>query len=163
MNSLPALDYSPPMRQPIFLIVLCGLLALNLSASAAGKIIKVLPQYLDEKGRTALSPNLFERDGYQAFLRDNPSKCSGKVFKIEWKAGGAKSFTLRVEMRGEAKGDSPKTLTVEKLVVRRSGFGRWDNITLEGKEFAEFGKVVAWRATLWNGNEMLSEQKSFLW
>jgi len=151
------------MRRPIILLMLCGLLALNLSAAAAGKIIKVLPQFLDEKGRASLSPNLFERDGYQVFLRDHPEKCSGRVFNIEWKAKGADSLTLRVELRGEASGDAPKTLTLEKLIVRKSSFGRWDTVALEGKEFVEFGKVVAWRATLWNGNEMLGEKKSFLW
>lgn len=152
------------MRRPIFLSLLCGLLALNFSAFASeGRIVKVLPQFLDEKGRASLSPNLYERDGYQAFLRDHPEKCSGKIFKIEWKAKGASSLTLRVELRSEAKGDLPKTLTLEKAVVRRSSFSRWDVVPLDGKQFIDFGKPTAWRATLWDGKEMLSEQESFLW
>ena len=58
------------------------------------KILKVLPQYLDEEGRHALSPSLYERDAYQYFLRKNPSKRGGLRFDVNWKAKGSKSETL---------------------------------------------------------------------
>ena len=152
------------MRRKIFPLLICGLFAFHFSAVAAtGKIIKVLPQFLDAKGRRALSPSLYERDAYQAFLRANPDKCSGLAYNIEWKSKGATAPKLRVELRGTPQGDKPKELTLEKSAARGGGFGKWTAVTLDGKDFAGFGKVTAWRATLWDGNELLAEQKSFLW
>ncbi len=156
--------YCADMRRKIFPLLICGLFAFHSSAVAAsGKIIKVLPQFLDAKGRSSLSPSLYERDAYQAFLRDNPDKRAALAFKVEWKARGATAPKLRVELRGTPQGDKPKELTLEKSVARVGGFGKWTAVTLEGKDFVEFGKVTAWRATLWDGNELLAEQKSFLW
>lgn len=152
------------MRRKIFPLLICGLFAFHFSADAAtGKIIKVLPQFLDAKGHRALSPSLYERDAYQAFLRANPDKCSGLAYNIEWKSKGTAAPKLRVELRGTPQGDKPKELTLEKSAASAGGFGKWTAVMLEGKDFADFGKVTAWRATLWDGNELLAEQKSFLW
>jgi hypothetical protein len=53
----------------LWLAGLCWL-GLALPAPAAtGRLMKVLPEYLDAKGLTSLSPSLFERDAYQAILR----------------------------------------------------------------------------------------------
>jgi hypothetical protein len=29
--------------------------------------------------------------------------------------------------------------------------------------YRQFGELIAWRATLWDDDKLLSEQKSFLW
>jgi len=42
-------------------------------------------------------------------------------------------------------------------------FRSWTALPLAGNDYQRFGRVVAWRATLWNGDQLLSEQKSFLW
>jgi len=42
-------------------------------------------------------------------------------------------------------------------------FRKWTPLKLDGDEFKNFGSVVAWRATIWNGDQLLGEQKSFLW
>ena len=39
----------------------------------------------------------------------------------------------------------------------------WNSLTLGSADYRNFGELVAWRATLWRGNQLLSEQKSFLW
>jgi len=60
------------------------LMAGSLSASAAtGKILKVLPQFLDTKGRNSLSPSLYERDAYQVVLREHPERRSAMRFYVE--------------------------------------------------------------------------------
>ena len=152
------------MRRSFLLVLIFGLFAFHFSAAAAGgKILKVLPQFLDAKGRGSLSPSLYERDAYQAFLRGNPDKCAALAFKIEWKSKGATAPKLHIELRGTPQGDKPRELTLEKSVATGGAFGRRTAVQLEGKEFADFGKVTAWRATLWDGNELLAEQKSFLW
>jgi hypothetical protein len=40
---------------------------------------------------------------------------------------------------------------------------RWDSLVLGGADYKNFGELIAWRATLWRDDQLLSEQKSFLW
>jgi hypothetical protein len=147
-------------------VILVGSLAVALCAPAAtGKVVKVLPQFLDLKGRNSLTPSLYERDSYQVFLRQHTNECSGMRFYVEWKAKGeaAAPLILRVEIRGVARGDFPKTRTLEKPVTPGGWFTHWAKFDLVGEDYKEFGRVTSWRVTLWEGNRLLSEQKSFLW
>jgi len=133
--------------------------------AATGRVIKVLPQFLDLKGRTSLSPSLYERDTYQANLRDHTNLCSGMRFYVQWKAKGqaVAPLELRVELRGVARGDFPKQVVLEKLVEPGGWFSHWAEINLVGEQYKSFGKVTAWRVTLSEGSRQLGEQKSFLW
>jgi len=75
------------MRRLTVLLLSLGLLAgLFPAAAATGKVIKVLPQFLDQKGRAAKSPSLFDRDAYQAWLRDHPKERSGIRYAVQWRA-----------------------------------------------------------------------------
>ena len=146
-------------------LILLALCAATFSAHAAtGKVIKVLPHLLDLKGRHTLSPSLYDRDAYQAELRKNPDKCSGIRFDVQWRGRSATKeiAVLRVEMRGTAKNNLPSEIILETN-VQITGVGRWTALTLDGEKYKEFGEVTAWRVTLWVGDEMLGEQKSFLW
>jgi hypothetical protein len=143
--------------------------AVSVSAAEA-RIIKVLPFYLDHKGRNSVSPSLYDRDAYQAYLRDNPELQSGMRYAVQWKAKGkpARPFLLRLEMRGIVQGSLPRTIVIERLVRPGSWFTNWDDLLLVDEDYARFGKVTAWRATLWERGKfeddtLLSEQKSFLW
>lgn len=147
-------------------MVLAGCLAGVSGASAAtGRVIKVLPQYIDKQGRTSLSPSLYDRDAYQVTLRDHPDRRSGIRYAIQWKTKGAAwdPVRLRVELRGSAKGKLPQVLVLEEPVKPGGWFTHWTAITLAGEKYKAFGAVTAWRVTLWEGGQMLGEQKSFLW
>jgi len=154
------------MRRLLIFILPAILLTGTLSATAAttSRVIKVLPQFLDLKGRHALSPSLYDRDAYQARLREHPEQRSGMRFNVMWKGKAANGATLklRVELRGIAQGNSPpeKTLESEVKPVR---MGRWTSLTLDGDDYKRFGDVTAWRVTLWDGDQLVGEQKSFLW
>jgi hypothetical protein len=126
------------------------------------RIMKVLPQFLDAQGRATLSPSLYERDAYQAQLRSHPEQRSGIRFAIQWRAPSEKLFKLRVEMRGN-RNSQPTTATVEESVRYHGWFGAWGNPALTGEAYRRFGELIAWRATLWDGDKLVSEQKSFLW
>ncbi len=130
-----------------------------------GRVYKVLPQFLDDKGRNSPSPSLYDRDAYQAYLRRNPAKISGLRFAVQWKAkdAGTNELKLRMEIRGMAQGDLPKRTTLEMPVQQRHWFSHWDSLFLKGDDYKALGAVTAWRATLWDGDKLLSEQKSFLW
>ncbi len=154
------------MRRSFTWLLLVGWLAAVFGAQAAtGRVIKVLPQFLDLKGRNSLSPSLYERDVYQARLRDHTNECSGMQFLVQWKVKGepAAPLKVRIELRGLSHGDFPAQLTLEKLVKPGGWFSRWAVLTLVGQQYKDFGRVTAWRATLWEGNRLLGEQKSFLW
>jgi hypothetical protein len=153
-------------RSFLFVGLCCALLGATSPVWAAtGKVIKVLPQFLDLEGRHALSPSLYERDAYQAYLRKHPAEQSGMRFAIQWKShGGVYSpLKLRVEIRGTAKGDLPTRTVLEQEVKPGGWFSHWASISLTGDAWVKSGTVTAWRVTLWEGDQQLSEQKSFLW
>ena len=158
--------YLSDMRRFLIWFLLVGWVAVALSASAAtGRVIKVLPQLLDLKGRNSLTPSLYERDQYQALLRRETNQCSGMRFNVQWKAKGrpAGALELRVELRGVARGDYPKQLLLQKPVQPGGWFKHWTGLDLTGEAYKEFGQITAWRVTLWEGPRQLGEQKSFLW
>jgi hypothetical protein len=155
------------MRWSLICLLVAGWLALALPARAGtGRVVKVLPEFLDLKGRTSLSPSLYERDAYQAVLRNHPNQRSGIRFYIQWKTKGGiwEPLKLRLELRGAAAGNLPKQLVLDLPVENTGGwFTHWTDVTLKGEEYKQFGGVTAWRATLWEGNQLLGAQQSFLW
>ncbi len=149
----------------IVICLICCLLCLPAWAGT-GRIVKVLPEYLDLKGRNSLSPSLYERDAYQVYLREHPEKRSGMTFYTQWKVKGwiDEPVKLRVELRGPAAGELPKQMKLEKEVEPTVGlFSHWTSLTLAGEDYKRFGHVTAWRVSIWQGNKLLGEQKSFLW
>ena len=134
------------------------------SEAAAGRVIKVLPLLLDLQGHDAISPSLFDRDAYQAWLRQHTNEISAIRFDVLWKAsnaGGAK-LILRAELRGIGEHGLPQQKVLEQEVHPKF-FRSWTSLTLGGDDRKHFGSLVAWRVTLWNGGQLLGEQKSFLW
>jgi len=152
------------MRRPILILALCCLACTAVSA-ATGRVIKVLPQFLDLKGRHAVSPSLYDRDAYQAYLREHTNDISGMRFAIQWKASGASAapLKLRVEIRGITHGEMPPKAVLEQEVKPGGWFSHWASLPLTGDDYKKIGEVTAWRATLWDGEQMIGEQKSFLW
>jgi hypothetical protein len=152
-------------RSLLWLSLLCWLVG-GLSAQAAtGRVLKVLPHFLDSQGRNARSPSLYDRDAYQFFLRGNPEKRSAIRFDVQWKAKGpfGDPLKLRVELRGVVQGNVPKQHVLECPLERPGHFSLWSGLSLSGDDYKQFGEVTAWRATLWENDRLLGEQKSFLW
>ena len=141
------------------------LLLLSTTAEATtGRVLKVLPHFMDLQGRHTLSPSLYERDAYQAVLREAPEKRSGIRFDVQWKAKSPASGTLRliIEMRGIAEGNVPHQLVLEEK-VKAGGASHWTSFILRGARYRYVGEVTAWRVSLWDDDDLLSEQTSFLW
>jgi hypothetical protein len=81
-----------------------------------------------------------------------------------WKASNAKDakLKLRAELRGVGEHGLPRRTVLETEVT--PGFLRsWTSLKLAGDDLKNFGSLVAWRVTLWDGDRLLGEQKSFLW
>ena len=129
-------------------------LMLNLQAAEpVGKVYKVLPHLLDQDGL----------DAYQAFLRNHPESVSGVRFDIQWKARKLLSEKAQVilEIRTRQSGSMKPVVLSED--VKPGFFRRWSKITFSGQSYQKNGPVTAWRVSLWDGELLLDEQKSFLW
>ena len=127
----------------------------------SAKVIKVLPHFLDLKGRSAVHPSLFDRDAYQQELRATQTNRSALRFDVQWKARGYDTLTLRIDAKG-LKGKEPTNEVLEGT-VKSGAFSKWTGLTLTGERYQKFGDLVSWRATLLNGTNVVAEQKSFLW
>jgi hypothetical protein len=150
------------MRSLLPLLVVLFGLTWSAPAAAPVRLVKVLPHLVDKQGRIALNPSLYERDAYQDHLRKNPTEQGGLRFDVQWKTVSADRLTLRLELRGN-KGTVGTTAVLEEK-IRYTGFlSTWSKIQMTGPEYARFGELSAWRATLWDGEKMVAEQKSFLW
>lgn len=157
-------NYRPAMRAFWILCCLIGCLGSTSADPVTGRVIKLLPFLLDQQGRDSTSPSLFDRDAYQVYLREHPKEISGLRIDVQWKALKApdEKLKIRVEARGVRPDGSPVLKTFESPVVAGT-FSCWTRFNLAGETYQQFGSLVAWRATLWNGDQLLGEQKSFLW
>ncbi len=146
----------------VLIAVLTWVASEDAFAAAPVRLVKVLPHLIDKQGRVALNPSLYERDAYQAHLRKTPAEQGGLRFDVQWKTVTADRLTLRLELRGN-KGNVGTSVTLEEKVRYTGFFSTWSKVHLTGTEYARFGELSAWRATLWDGDKMVAEQKSFLW
>src|SRR2546423_5310473 len=145
------------MRRFVICLAVLFALATGLPVQGAtGKVMKVLPQFLDLKGRSSISPSLYDRDAYQAHLQQHPQERSAMRFEVEWKSRSPvwEALKLRLQMRGVAQGNFPKTLALEIPVEPSGWFGRWDSIPLTAEQYKDLGEVTAWRGSLWGGEQV---------
>jgi hypothetical protein len=146
------------------MVVLALGLALSAQAAGTGKVIKVLPHFLDKKGRHTVSPSLYERDAHQAQLRKSPGLRSGIQFDVQWKAAKADKSNLKLKLEVRtSKGDLAKPTVLEQTVKPDGWMTTWTTLKVDGDAYEKFGDVIAWRATLWEGDQQIAETKSFLW
>src|SRR5579864_480172 len=107
------------MRALWILLLLSGLFVTAHAADpVSGRVIKVLPFFLDQQGHIATSPSLYDRDAYQAELREHTNLVSGLRYDVLWSAKNADGtkLKLRVELRGVDAKNQPKFKTLETEV-----------------------------------------------
>jgi hypothetical protein len=134
-------------------------------SQVTGRVAKVLPLFMDLQGNVAPSPSLYDRDAYQYILQQSRTNAvSGIRFDVCWSAHKASGLNLkiRLELQGIGAGSLPTQITLEQTVTPKL-FHHWTSLTLDGTKYKNFGTLVAWRATLWNGDQLIGEQESFLW
>ncbi len=148
----------------MLLLLLLAVLPAFADGVEKGRIVKMLPLFLDLKGHDAVSPSLYDRDAYQAYLRRHTNDISAIRFDVLWQVENpaAAKYKLRIELRGIGAAGKP-TRSFREVEVSPPLLRRWDYLVLGGADYRNFGQLVAWRATLWRGDQLLSEQKSFLW
>jgi hypothetical protein len=134
------------------------------TAPLSARILKVLPHLIDKEGRHTINPSHFDRDAYQFELRRNRDLCSGMRFDVLWKTRPARpaALTLKLELRG-SKASAQNPVLVTARAFARGGFSQWTRVPVTGSNFEALGELLSWRATLWQEDRQLAEQKSFLW
>lgn len=150
---------------PVYCVLAVLLSQIAHAAEVSGRVLKVLPQFLDQKGQTSLTPSLYDRDAYQSFLKKHPGKISTLRFAIQWKANTKESepLKLKIELVGAAQTDLPQKTSLELEVRQHHWFSHWAYVSLTQDQYKTLGEVTAWRVTLADGDKLLGEQKSFLW
>ena len=145
--------------------------------SAGRHLKKVLFFWLDEKGQYAQHPSMFERDAYQAYLRENPEEIHG--LKVATLLAGTRSKLANGELVLKIKG--PPSLTpVEDTVYRLDlsdkqdrRLRRWvywevdpvseDESTSAAEDKMSPDKIVAWQLTLLLDGVAVDRVQSYLW
>lgn len=152
------------MRRFWMMLLLLAVLPAFAGGMEKGRIVKMLPLFLNLKGHDAVSPSLYDRDAYQAYLRQHTNEISAIRFDFLWQVENpsAARYKLRIELHGIGEGGKPTRAMLE-AEAQPPLLRRWSSITLGGADYRNLGELVAWRATLWRGDQLLSEQKSFLW
>ncbi|MEC8927866.1 MAG: hypothetical protein VX705_01515 [Verrucomicrobiota bacterium] len=127
------------------------------------RILKVLPHYVDQDGRHSQGPGLLDRDIYQQELRGRPEDVKALRFDVKWVGRGLdpKQTKLRIELRSSKAG--VEGVTLEEKARPRRMFSSWTTVAMAADIYAAFGVMESWRVTLWEGDRLVSEQKSFLW
>lgn len=147
----------------VWICLLTLLLAAPLSAAEA-RIKKVLQHLEDRQGRIALQPSLYERDAYQFQLRQKSELVGSMRFDVYWSSSLPKSKPLKLRMEVvSANAPAQKPALFEQELRNKGRFRNWSSVRLDKEAYVKLGKVISWRATLWDGETLLSEQKSFLW
>ena len=109
-----------------------------------------------------MSPSLYDRDAYQSELRQHPERRSGLRFDVHWKTSLRGALTLRFELQG-AREEVITSARLEARVQKSGWFRQWTILELKGEDYRSFGELVAWRATLWDGDRQVGQAQSFLW
>src|ERR1017187_2466325 len=116
-----------------FLIVLLLLAALPAFADGIekGRIVKMLPLFLDLKGHDAVSPSLYDRDAYQAYLHQHTNEISAVRFDFLWQVENpsAAKYQLRIELRGIGAGGKPTQAMLDEEAPPPL-LRRWNSLVL---------------------------------
>src|SRR5665213_746094 len=139
-----ARGYRFAMRRISIALLLLATFTALAADEITGRIVKVLPFYLDQEGHNAKSPSLFDRDAYQAYLREHTNEVSAMRFDVQWQAAkvAGEKLTLRVELHGVGEQGLPKIKTLETNLPAGT-FHQWTFLTLGGADYKDFGSVVA--------------------
>lgn len=143
---------------------------------AAGRHLKkVLFFWLDKDGQYSQHPSMFERDAYQAYLRENPEEIHGLKVAIllSGSKGKLESSELELKIQGppgpEIKEPLEFRLELADQVDRK--LRRWvywdiDPVNAEASDGSLKllpEAIVSWRLTLLDEDQPVDRLQSYLW
>ena len=136
------------------------------SPGNGGTITKVNPYHLHEinKPLIAADPSfVFERNAllHGAITNAERQARQGDYFTIFWQVDDrTQPVTVQLEYRTKASGMAIKSISQEVTDVKRKNVTKFELI---GQDFVTNGPVIAWRASLLRGKEVITRYNSYLW
>jgi len=129
------------------------------------KIAKVNVEFLDEQGdETSAFGDLVEKARYQRKL-ERSNKYIAIRYHILWRAPSTPTpdLAVKLEARGMDKTGRETTETLTKSYPQKDHFSGWAVLDIRGDALKNFGKPMAWKATILRGGQPMAERKSFTW
>jgi hypothetical protein len=148
-----------------------GLLFVSLArgdqvSSPGYEVIKVNHEFINQKGFTQdVIGDLVNRAKYQQELQSSGAY-KGIRFFIHWKSPSddSRNIVVKVEARGlDADSGRETTEVLTKSYLDSQTASGWATLDLTNDTFKKFGKLMAWRVSLWRGSEMKTSRVSFTW
>lgn len=159
------------VRTLSFLIITClsGMLIPSLRADEVStpgfEVLKVNHEFIDSSGYTKEEPgDLINRARYQSMIR-NTDKVRGIRFFIHWKApnNDGRRLAVKLEARGYDAGSERNSMEVITRRIEDVDSSGWISVDIDADRYKQFGKLMAWKVSLWSGNELKSSRYSFTW
>lgn len=124
---------------------------------------KVNHEYIDIQGNaTDAIGNFSLKARYQKEIESTP-RVSGMRFHVMWGAPSDRPISVKLETRG-LDGNTGKEIRQAWVQAYPIDAHRGTTVfDIIGESWKKQGKMMAWRATLWQGGQVMAERKSFLW
>jgi hypothetical protein len=124
---------------------------------------KVNHEYIDLQGNTTGAIGSFVlKARYQKEIESTP-QVTGMRFHVMWGAPSENPITVKLETRG-VDGDTGKETRQSWIKSYPIDADRGTTVfDITGESWKKQGKMMAWRATLLQGEQVMAERKSFLW
>jgi len=114
----------------------------------------------DSHGNKALE---FEQKYWMfgAVTKEQIEERKGQIYLITWVNNGpVKNIEARLEYRQAKTKDVVRNFSIRYPMAKGSNRSQFSVL---GKAFQEGGPIQSYRFTLWSGDELLAESKSFIW
>lgn len=152
-------------RSLLRLLPVLAAAALSSCASKPQGFTKVKIYRLDPQSRiTAVDPSIpFEQQHllHGAVTLEDREARRGNYYTFFWKADDrTQPVKLRLEYRQAVTRSAVKKVEVDITDVKRNNVTK---VQITGTEFQTNGKVLAWRASLWQGGKEIGSTQSFMW
>ena len=97
---------------------------------------------------------------YGAVTKEEKELRKGHFYTVSWRElSGARPVKIVFEYRQQTTGAKVKR---KSRVMSPSGEGKTE-FEITGEDYYRNGRVLAWRMTLYDGDEVVSQKQSFLW
>ena len=124
-------------------------------------------QFLDASKKSPLEPGQdryveFERRRalYGAITPSDQRERYGNYFTFMWESKRPADVVLRLEYRQQALGPMVQT---KEISYRAAAGHKITRFQVTGDDYLQYGRVLAWRATIVEGGKVAAETRSYLW
>jgi len=97
---------------------------------------------------------------YGAISPSDQRERYGNYFTFIWEAKRTADLVMRLEYRQQSLGPM---IQVQEIPYRAASGRLINPIPHHGRRLSQYGRVLAWRATILEGGRVIAEKRSYLW